>query len=58
MERKVRLGITRDFFDSAGNLAIPGPGLELLNEMPEAVVNRDVLETPRFRTKFRKFQTP
>ena len=35
MERKVRLGITRDFFDPAGNLAIPGPGLELLNEMPE-----------------------
>ena len=35
MERKVRLGITRDFFDSTGNLAIPGPGLELLNEMPE-----------------------
>ena len=35
MERKVRLGITRDLFDPDGNLIIPGPGLEMLNEMPE-----------------------
>lgn len=35
MERKVRLGITRDLFDPDGKLIIPGPGLELLNEMAE-----------------------
>ena len=35
MGRKVRLGVTRDLFDPDGNLAIPGPGLDLLNEMPE-----------------------
>ena len=35
MERKITLGITRDMFDADGNLDIPGPGLELLDEMPE-----------------------
>ena len=36
MDRKVTLGITRDIFDADGNLLdIPGPGLELLDEMPE-----------------------
>ncbi len=35
MESKVMLGITRDIFDVDGKLDIPGPGLELLNEMPE-----------------------
>ena len=35
MERKVTLGITRDMFDEDGKLATPGPGLELLDEMPE-----------------------
>ena len=35
MDTKVRLGITRDMFDPDGNLLIPGPGLELLNDMPE-----------------------
>ena len=60
MDRKVRLGITRKLFDPDGNLAIPGPGLELhllRGEIPEALVNRDVLEKPEFRTKFKKFQT-
>ena len=35
MDRKVTLGITRDIFDADGNLDIPGPGIKLLNEMPE-----------------------
>ena len=35
MDRKVTLGITRDIFGADGNLDIPGPGLELLDEMPE-----------------------
>ena len=35
MERKITLGITRDIFDADGKLDIPGPGLELLEEMPE-----------------------
>lgn len=35
MNRRVTLGITRDMFDPDGKLTIPGPGLELLNEMPE-----------------------
>ena len=35
MDRKVTLGITRDIFDADGNLDIPGPGLELLDELPE-----------------------
>ena len=35
MESKVTLGITRDMFDADGKLDIPGPGLELLDEMPE-----------------------
>ena len=35
MDGKIRLGITRDFFDQDGNLAIPGPGLRLFKEMPE-----------------------
>ena len=35
MERKITLGITRDIFDAEGNLDIPGPGLKLLDEMPE-----------------------
>ena len=35
MEGKITLGITRDIFDADGNLDIPGPGLKLLNDMPE-----------------------
>ena len=35
MDGKITLGITRDLFDASGNLDIPGPGLELLDEMPE-----------------------
>ena len=34
MTRKVRIGITRDLFDKDGVFFTPGPGLELLNEMP------------------------
>ena len=35
MDGKVTLGITRDMFDADGKLDTPGPGLELLNEIPE-----------------------
>lgn len=35
MGQKITLGITRDMFDADGKLDIPGPGLELLDEMPE-----------------------
>lgn len=40
MARKITLGITRDIFDAEGNLDIPGPGLELLDEMPEIQYRR------------------
>ena len=32
---KAKLGITRDFFDTDGNLIIPGPGLTLLDDLPD-----------------------
>ena len=35
MGRKARIGITRDFFDEEGKLWIPGPGLKLLDDMPD-----------------------
>jgi len=34
MGRKVRIGLSRDFFDKEGKFIIPGPGLKLLDEMP------------------------
>ncbi len=34
MGRKARVGLTRDFFDKDGKFIIPGPGLRLLDEMP------------------------
>lgn len=34
MSRKARIGFTRDFLDKEGNFVLPGPGLKLLNEMP------------------------
>jgi len=34
MTRKVRIGITRDLFDKDGVFFTPGPGLKLLDEMP------------------------
>ena len=34
MTRKVRIGITRDMFDKEGVFFTPGPGLKLLDEMP------------------------
>ena len=34
MGRKVRIGITRDLFDREGKFYTPGPGLRLLEEMP------------------------
>jgi len=34
MSRKVRIGITRDLFDKEGKFYTPGPGLKLLDEMP------------------------
>ncbi len=35
MNRKARIGITRDFFDKDGKLVMPGPVLKLLDEMPD-----------------------
>ncbi len=35
MGRKARLGFTRDFFDEKGKLWIPGPGLKLLEAIPD-----------------------
>ena len=34
MGRKARIGLTRDFFDESGKFVMPGPGLKLLDEMP------------------------
>jgi phosphoglycerate dehydrogenase-like enzyme len=34
MSRKARIGITRDLFDKDGKPITPGPGLKLLDEMP------------------------
>lgn len=34
MARKVRIGITRDLFDKEGKFYTPGPGLKLLEAMP------------------------
>ena len=34
MGRKARIGLTRDFFDESGKFMMPGPGLKLLDEMP------------------------
>ncbi|MFC2039059.1 NAD(P)-dependent oxidoreductase [Chloroflexota bacterium] len=34
MTRKVRIGITRDMFDKDGVFFTPGPGLKLLDDMP------------------------
>lgn len=35
MGRKARLGFTRDFFDEKGKLWMPGPGLKLLEAIPD-----------------------
>ena len=34
MKTSITIGITREFFDAEGNIAIPGPGLKLIDEMP------------------------
>ena len=34
MGRKVRIGITRNFFDNDGKFLAPGPGLRLIDDMP------------------------
>lgn len=34
MKRKATIGITRDLFDEDGKLIIPGPGLKLIENMP------------------------
>lgn len=36
MSRKVRIGFTRDFLDKEGKFILPGPGLKLLEAMPNA----------------------
>ena len=35
MTTKVTVGIAQEFFDAEGNFDLPGPGLELFDEMPE-----------------------
>ncbi len=35
MNEIATLGITREYFDEHGNLTMPGPGLKLLDEMPD-----------------------
>jgi hypothetical protein len=35
MGRKAKVGLTRDFFDESGKFIMPGPGLKLLDAMPE-----------------------
>ncbi|MQY72765.1 MAG: dehydrogenase, partial [Dehalococcoidia bacterium] len=35
MGRKAKIGLTRDYFDEKGKLWIPGPGLKLLDDMPD-----------------------
>ena len=35
MSSKARIGLTRDYFDEKGKLWIPGPGLKLLDDMPD-----------------------
>jgi len=42
MSRKARIGFTRDFTDSEGNFLLPGPGLKLLEEIPNT--EREVLK--------------
>jgi len=34
VSRTVRIGLSKDVIDAAGNFIAPGPGLKLLNEMP------------------------
>jgi len=38
MRRKIRIGFTRDFLDKEGKFALPGPGLKLLQEMPNVTL--------------------
>ncbi len=52
------LGHTDEYFEGAWRDKFRQAAQILRGEIPEAVVNRDVLETPRFRTKFRKLQIP
>jgi len=40
MSRKVRVGFTKDFLDKEGKFILPGPGLKLLESMPN--VEREV----------------
>ena len=47
------LGHTDEYFEGAWRDKFRQAAQILRGEIPEAVVNRDVLETPRFRTKFR-----
>jgi len=35
MSKKARIGITRDLFDKDGKMIIPGPGLKLLDDIPD-----------------------
>jgi hypothetical protein len=37
MPRNLKIGITRDLFDANGVFITPGPGLDLLDEMPGVV---------------------
>ena len=47
MTTKITVGITRDFFDAEGNFDLPGPGLELFDEMPGIQYRILAERTPR-----------
>ena len=50
MKRKARIGIMRDYFDEKGKFWVPGPGLKLLDDVPN--VEYQML------TEFKKETTP
>lgn len=55
MSRKARVGITRDFFGRDGKHLETNPRISCLDEMPEALVNKEVWEKPEFQSKLKRF---
>ena len=55
MTRKVRIGITRDMFDKDGVFFAPVPGLKLLDKMPNALVNKEVRDSPKCQPRMAWF---
>jgi D-3-phosphoglycerate dehydrogenase len=52
------LGHTDEYYKLAWSGKLRQAAQILRGEIPEALVNREVLEKPAFRAKFKKFQTP